>query len=268
MKKYLLILLLSLSSCCVQEKKDIPAETPISMHPLTMATLFNHYAEEYRALAYQAFNIATERVDEMLDKGKEAGKCAIVVDIDETLLDNSPADAILIAKDTSYPFMWFEWTKLASARAVPGAVEFLRYADEKGFAIFYISNRKEDPEQAWTIHNLESLGFPQVDNSHFMLKRDRSDENPNPSDKQSRRDLVTEKGYEIVLLIGDNLGDFYTDEMGFDVRTAQVDAFRKEFGNRFIVLPNPVYGNWQKSLGIRDAEVMDSLIRDMTKVFD
>ena len=268
MKKYLLILLLSLSACCVQEKKNIPAEAPISMHPLTMATLYNHYAEEYRALAYQAFNIATMRVDEMLALGKNAGKCAIVVDIDETLLDNSPADAILIEKDTSYPYMWFEWTELATARAVPGALEFLKYADEKGFSIFYVSNRKEDPEQVWTMKNLEALGFPQIEDSQFMLKRDRSEENPNPSDKQGRRNNIVEDGYEIVMLIGDNLGDFYTDEMGFHTRTAQVDAFREEFGNRFIVLPNPMYGNWKKSLGINNADVMDSLIRDMTKVFN
>ncbi|HSG67225.1 MAG TPA: 5'-nucleotidase, lipoprotein e(P4) family [Bacteroidales bacterium] len=268
MKKYFLIPLLLLGACSVKFSDDTVKEEPVSDHALTMATLYQYYAEEYKAMAYQAFNIARERIDEMIADNMVPEKLAIVVDIDETLLDNSPSEAILIERDTSYPYMWKEWCEMAVAKAVPGAVEFLQYADKKGFNIFYISNRKKKNEQAPSMKNLMELGFPQIDEEHFLLKIDRSEQNPDPSDKQSRRDEVGARGFEIVMLIGDNLGDFYTDEMGTEARTGQLESYKEEFGKRFIILPNAMYGNWQKSLGIRDAETMDSLIRNMTSAFN
>jgi predicted secreted acid phosphatase len=85
------------------------------------------------------------------------------------------------------------------------------------------------------------------------------------SDKQPRRDQILSRGYEIVLLVGDNLGDFYTDEDRQPVRREQMNAYRAEFGKFFIVLPNPMYGNWPGSLGIKGAAEMDSLILEMAK---
>ena len=266
LKKNFLIAIVLLASCSAPRVQDKPAEPPVSVHPLTMATIYNYYAEEYRALAYQAFNIARLRVDNMLATGMQADKAAIVVDIDETLIDNSPAEAILIEKDSTYPFMWVEWCELEAGRAVPGAVEFLQYADEKGFEVFYVSNRKDATVRVPTMNNLNKLGFHQVDDTHVMLRQARGELNPDPSDKQGRREQIMEQGYEIVMLIGDNLGDFYTDLMGFEARTEQVDGFRDQFGDRFIILPNAMYGNWQKSLDMWDSEAMDSLIFNMTKV--
>jgi 5'-nucleotidase (lipoprotein e(P4) family) len=225
-----------------------------------MAALYNYYADEYAALCYQAYNLATERVDDIRAGNPDADKLAIVVDIDETLLDNSPHQALMIKTDSTYPYMWREWCDMAEARPVPGAVEFLQYADEKGFNIFYVSNRKVAGEQEGSMENLSKLGFPQVSQENFLLKT-------GTSDKQPRRDEITGRGYEIVLLVGDNLGDFYTDEDDQPIRREQMASYRAEFGKRFIVLPNPMYGNWPGSIGIQDAASMDSLLLQMTKSF-
>ena len=271
MKSKILILLISIiiSSCDISYKVDNNKDTaPISEHALAMATIYTYYADEYRALTYQAYNIAGERVDDILKNHPGNDMLAIVVDIDETLMDNSPFEALMIERDSNYPFMWNEWCDLARAKAVPGAVKFLQYADANGLNIFYVSNRKKEYVQESTMKNLRSLGFPQVDEQHFMLRLARSDDNPNPSDKQMRRDEISARGYDIVSLIGDNLGDFYTDESEVAARNLQLESFKEEFGNKFIVLPNAMYGNWSMSLGITNAETMDSLLRVMNEVFN
>lgn len=268
MRKYiLLIAVLALSACnCNHGKK--PETRIASAHAQTMASLYNYYADEYRALTYQAFNIAKERIDAIRQEQAGNEKLAIVVDIDETLLDNSPHQALMIVSDSSYPFMWNEWCDLAKASPVPGALEFLQYADEQGFNIFYVSNRKKKYVQESSMRNLVNLGFPQVTEEHFMLRMERTEENPNPSDKQARRDGIASMGLEIVLLIGDNLGDFYTDEHSQAARAEQLESFKNEFGHKFIILPNAMYGNWPGSIGISDGASMDSLLRNMTIVFE
>ena len=142
MKKYLFIVLLLIVGACSCPEKDASHKFA-SDHPQTMASIYNYFADEYRALTYQAFNIAKERIDRISEERPEHDKLAIVVDIDETLLDNSPHQALMILSDSNYPYMWNEWCDLAEAKPIPGAVEFLQYADEKGYHIFYVSNRKE-----------------------------------------------------------------------------------------------------------------------------
>jgi len=267
MKKYILILLiigLGACNCGLEEKQET---TAISEHAQAMATLYHYYADEYRALTYQAYNIAKERIDDIRKADPDNDKLAIVVDIDETVLDNSPHQALMIASDSAYPYMWNEWCDLAMAKPVPGAVEFLQYADEMGFNVFYVSNRKDKYTHEGTLKNLQSLGFPQLSEENIMLRLERTDENPNPSDKQGRRDEITSRGYEIVLLIGDNLGDFYTDEFGQPARSEQLESYRAELGYKFIILPNAMYGNWTGSIGVNSEDSMDSLLLIITKAF-
>lgn len=267
MRTYTLILiLLILGACNCPEKETAPLHA--SDHPQTLASIYNYYADEYVALTYQAFNIARLRIDMIIEKRSESDKLAIVVDIDETLLDNSPHQALMILSDSNYPYMWNEWCDLATAKPVPGAVDFLKYADQEGFAIFYVSNRKEKFVHESTMKNLTALGFPQVNPEHIMLRLERSETNPDPSDKQARRDQIGVQGYEIVMLIGDNLGDFYTDHHDHKQRVDQLKSYRASFGDRFIILPNAMYGNWPASLGIDGPEALDSLLKEMILPFE
>lgn len=225
-----------------------------------MAILYNYYAAEYKALAYQAFNMATDRLQQVRIKEPERKNLAVIVDIDETILDNSPYQAKLLELNTTYDSCWNAWCNLALARAVPGAVEFLQYADSLRFNIFYVSNRKAILEDA-TIKNLQKLGFPQLSGDHFYLRT-------TDSGKETRRNKIAEK-YEIVLLAGDNLGDFFPDTQLYQQRDSIVEARRKDFGKKFIVLPNAIYGNWPASIGIkRNQFPSDSLLEKMTEGFN
>ncbi len=209
-------------------------------HPAMYATLYQQQAAEYKALCYQAFNIATERLDARLQIPTD-NLLAVVVDIDETVLDNSPYQAQAILDHFGYPERWDEWINAAKADTVPGALSFLKYASEKGVTVFYISNRKEKFREA-TLKNLKAFGFPDAVNENLLL---RTEEN----DKEPRRQQVLQK-YEIVLLMGDNLSDFIS---AFDTSDASVrDSFTMKninnFGKKWIVLPNPVYGTWMNAL--------------------
>ncbi len=202
-------------------------------------------AAEFRALAHQAFNIAKLRWD--LDK--KGGKRAVVVDLDETVIDNSPFNAGLIGKDYGYGSKaWKEWCGAESATAIPGSINFLNHVVKSGGEVFYLSNRKAQPEKNMdltesTMNNLKALGFPQVDKDHMLLRT-------GTSKKQPRRDLILDKGYRIVLLLGDNLNDF-SGVFGAQTvaeRAEAVETHRDKFGDTFIVLPNPIYGNWEAAV--------------------
>ncbi len=210
---------------------------------LMMATLWHQTSAEYRAIAYQTFNLAKIVLDMELKKATPKQK-AVVLDLDETLLDNSPYQAMVIEKQTGYPHGWFDWVDTAEAGAIPGALDFLKYADSKGVAIIYLSNRKikkarKTPGMRNTLKNMRALGFPQAKESHMFL-RDAS------SNKQPRRDAIAKK-YSIIMLFGDNLNDHAEvfGHKGVAERKAAVDDLKHKFGHRFFVLPNAMYGEWE-----------------------
>jgi acid phosphatase len=181
---------------------------------------------------------------------------AVILDVDETVLDNTPYQARLIQDGERFgPESWAAWVGEAGARAIPGALEFTRSAAEAGVTVFYVTNRDAPLEEA-TRSNLERLGFPLAADVDAVLTRG---ERPDwSSDKSSRRRHVARR-YRILLLIGDDLGDFVTVD-GADPaeRIALVEQNRERWGTHWIVLPNPMYGSWERSLlgfaNLHDAE--------------
>ena len=234
MKKTILIVSLFL----IAFSDQLCGEIQPAHRALLMATLWHQTSAEYRALAYQAYNIAKLRLEEELKIPYEK-KRAVIVDIDETVLDNSRYQGEIIKKDSGADFD--NWVNLAIGEPVPGALEFLQFAHKKGVEIFYISNRSLRHMNG-TLKNLQKLGFPQADEEHILL-RDIS------SDKGIRRRKVAEN-YQIVLLIGDNLIDFddVFRKKNIEERFNWADSLKAEFGKRFIILPNSMYGEWEKSL--------------------
>jgi 5'-nucleotidase (lipoprotein e(P4) family) len=211
---------------------------------LIMGTLWVQRSAEYRALAYQAFHIAKLRVDEDI-KVVRSRRRAIVLDLDETVLNNSRYEAKAITDNQNYPDGWTEWCDMARADAIPGAREFLNYAVSAGCDVFYISNRKAVLLDC-TLRNLKILGYPQVDEDHVLL-RDR--DFTKDYTKENRRRAVA-KTHDIILLVGDNLNDFEDlfAHKSIDERFSAADSLREHFGRRFILLPNPLYGEWEKAL--------------------
>jgi 5'-nucleotidase (lipoprotein e(P4) family) len=227
----------------VKTGTPVPSAVAVSKSEyIAGATIWYQNSAEARALCYQAFNLAKMRLDiDLLENAGDKTPRAVVVDVDETVLDNSPYEARLIEKGTAYPEGWRQWIDEATARPVPGALEFLKYAHSKGARVFYVTNRRDD-EKPGTVKNLERAGFPGVSAETVVTRSDVSSKEP--------RRMKIAKDHRIVLLVGDNLADFAEGfaEISTQERFKNTDQARELWGTRFIVLPNPMYGEWEGAI--------------------
>jgi acid phosphatase len=191
---------------------------------------------------------------------------AVVMDIDDTVLDNSEPQARMILKETcpgEFASVWDAWLAERAAPAVPGAADFIRAAramkDSQGrpVRVFFITNREcsrragndaSCPQQDDTLANLRALGLdaPTLADE-LMLKGERSEW---PSEKLPRR-MEVARGHRIVLNVGDDFGDFLPDVRRQDVPTREQArcAHHDRWGRQWFVVPNPMYGSWQGALG-------------------
>lgn len=237
---------------------EAPAANARNTHEQLHAVLWVQTAAEYRALSIQAFNLAEQRMDEALadrswtaaleQTGDFAGlPPAVIVDVDETVLDNSAFQARLI-RDVR-PFSsarWTSWVEEEKATAIPGALEFARAAQQKGVTVFYLTNRKA-VEKEPTRRNLVKLGFPFPAGTDVLLTRGERPE-WSASDKSPRRAFIASR-YRVLLQIGDNLGDFIADDSAsIEDRFAAAERYRAHWGTRWIMLPNPSYGHWEAAV--------------------
>ena len=192
---------------------------------------------EYKALCLQAYNAAKNKLDIELSKNIDE-TLAIVADLDETILNNTPYNEMLIEENTSFnQENWSDWVNKKNATAVPGSLDFFNYADSKGVEIIYLSNRRVENYEP-TKENLISLGFPFKESTQMLLRT-------NSRDKDERRKSI--ENYNIIMFVGDNLGDF--DSTFFDKDNEErweISKSKKEkFGDSFILIPNLIYGDWE-----------------------
>lgn len=219
---------------------------------LVGATLWTQTSAEFRALSYQSFNYARLLFDRDLKTNHRSKmKRAVIVDVDDTVMDNSPYEASLVLNHKSYTAADFtDWCQRKVAGAVPGSVEFLKYVHAKGARVFYVTNRR-DVERQCTAENLKQLGFPDIGDDTLLLRAD-------TSSKEPRRQMIAKK-HRIVLLIGDNLNDLAQvfERKSIADRSAAVDAIKNEFGSRFIVIPNAMYGEWEGAVYEYNSQLTD-----------
>ncbi|MDA0755107.1 MAG: 5'-nucleotidase, lipoprotein e(P4) family [Proteobacteria bacterium] len=194
-----------------------------------------------KALANKNWTAAIEQKEDFSEKPP-----AVILDIDETVLNNIPFQARSIIKGESYPNGWVEWMLEEASTSVAGVYEFLKYADSKGIKIFYVTNRIAIAEEA-TRNNLKKLGLPFDSDRDVLLMKN---ENGWTSDKVSRRELIAQD-YRILLLIGDQLGDFISLEeatAGMDSRKEIASKYEEMWGKKWFMITNPIYGRWEASI--------------------
>lgn len=243
-------------------------------HPTTSATLWTQNSAEYQALTRSVYQMAAANLGLAIEDSywtadleqKKADNYqnlppAIILDVDETVLDNSPYQARMIEQNSSFdPEQWDDWVMEAQADAVPGAVEFTSQAAEEGITVFYLTNREASVEEG-TRENLQDLGFPLESGEDVILS---NNEHENwTSDKIERRSYVAEN-YRILMLFGDDLNDFtYAKEQSMDEREQIVKENANKWGRQWFILPNPVYGSWENALYNFDSSLSDSDIQEI-----
>ena len=221
---------------------------------MLLATLWTQRSVEYRGNALTVFALARIRLDEALaDKSWTAAPGeqkadyqalppAVILDIDETLLDNSRYQVWMLRNNQSFSTKtWNQFCAAQVSTAIPGAVEFTKYADSKGVKVFYITNRGAETEKD-TRENMAKLGFPTGGNVNTFLMQNGKPEWG--SAKGTRRAVIT-KDYRVLLNIGDNFGDF--DDRYRTSEAERVKAFDSDmayWGRQWLMIANPTYGSF------------------------
>ena len=174
---------------------------------------------------------------------------AVIVDIDETVLDNSPYQARMIRDNTSFNDTdWAAWIAEEKATAIPGAVEFARAATARGVTMIYVSNRTTDMQDA-TLNNLRKLGFPIADAKQFLGKGFVVEGCDQPASEKGCRRKWVSREYRVLMQFGDQIGDMVTILANTrDGREQAVKPYLGWVGERWFVLPNPTYGSWEPAL--------------------
>lgn len=176
-------------------------------------------------------------------------KPAVVLDIDETVLDNSPYQARLIKSGGEFNEAdWAAWCKEEKARALPGVVEFTQFAAQHGIAVIYVSNRAKDLDEA-TLANLRQAGLPVSGPQAFLgLGTFVQDCEQVGTEKGCRRQLISRK-YRVLMQFGDQIGDFANVLANTaEGRQKAIAPYMAWIGTRWFVLPNPSYGSWEPAL--------------------
>jgi acid phosphatase len=235
--------------------QDQPAAGSVPADDNLNAVLWMQHSVEYEGSVQTAFALARMRLDQAVrdkswtalpDQQKGNFKnlpAAIICDLDETLLDNSSYQAWNITAGT--PFSNETWSTFVHAevsKAMPGAIAFTKYAVGKNVKVFYVSNRVHDGEDA-TRDNMAKLGFPMGGNVDTLLTQD---EHKDWTSKKGTRFAYIAKHYRVLLLLGDNFGDFVDAYKGsLDARQKTYDKYAKHWGHDWIMLPNPSYGSFE-----------------------
>jgi 5'-nucleotidase (lipoprotein e(P4) family) len=259
---------LVLSSCAARTKRESAPCAPAGRdtHERLNGTLWMQTSAEYQALAATTYRQATERVLAMkkdLDAGKtvlsaavEQPGCndrklkpAVIVDIDETILDNSPMSGELIEERRGWDTgLWDDWVKLRRANFIAGAEDFVARVRLAGVEVFFVTNRKAS-EEADTLKDL----LPMVVTDGQLLASAEKDEDSGEewtSEKKSRRATVARK-YWILALVGDDLADFIPgvrSDVTPDERVGAMKQYVDRFGEQWFLLPNPIYGSWESAV--------------------
>ena len=242
----LYVILLLLASNCTAVKNSRIA-TRKATQTLAGGKLFTavwmQQSAEYKALCLQAFSLADFRLQQILSHQRPQKPWAIITDIDETFLDNSPYAIHQALRGQDFdPATWDDWVSKAEADSIAGSLRFFKKAASQGVTIFYVTNRNQKGRAA-TLRNLQKFGYPNADSTHLMTMGEQSS-------KEQRRQLIA-KDYTIALLLGDNLTDFsglFDNHPNASERSEAVTTLKESFGRKFILLPNPNYGDWENAI--------------------
>ena len=236
-KKILVFILILI---CVTETIYIVYWNKSFPNELVYSCFWTQYSAEYDALCYQAYNSAKKYILSVKDNSK---KQAIILDIDETVLNNSPFEAALVKEQRYNPVLFEKWCMKSQAKAVCGAVDFCNFVKDNNIEIFYISNRPKTVQDV-TIKNFKELNFPYADEQHLFL---RTEDNNN---KEKRINEIINMGYEIILYGEDNLSNLDTKifDTDYNTRKQWVESNKDKFGSYYLIIPNIMYGNVDKSV--------------------
>jgi 5'-nucleotidase (lipoprotein e(P4) family) len=271
------------TGCTTQPPQPTASEVRRDTHERLNGLLWVQTSAEFQVLSKTAYSDASKRLRELIadiKKGRYPASAAIeqpgsntaklppavIVDVDETVLDNSPMSGRLISDRTGYDATtWSNWVDRVAADFMPGAREFLDLAESEGVTVFFVTNRTEDEEKE-TIEDLKPLV---VSDETFLASGETGSGETTPwsSEKASRRAFIA-KTHWVIAMIGDDLGDFIPAirTMPAADRVVEANKHLDRFNRQWFLLPNPTYGSWEAVLYNRQDPEDKQLADKMSKV--
>lgn len=231
-------------------------QTSAEFWALASTTYRNAQVVLEQAMSQKSWSAALEQ-----KPGYENLPPAVILDLDETVLDNSASEGQLVLDRTVYSQdTWSTWVHTVAAAATPGAQSFIAGAEKKGVKVFFVTNRSLS-EQEDTLKNLAALKIMASDDTVLC-----SGENGWTSDKSARRAEIA-KSYRVLLLVGDDMNDFVsTAKLTPEQRVALAKAHADRWGKSWILLPNATYGSWERALFPGLTKDEDILLRKRQQV--
>lgn len=216
-----------------------PAAAPVATDSLPNDVKWVRMSAEYRALTRQAYALAGDRLPE-LAKGLPAQTWGVILDSDETVLDNSEHQRRLAVAHAPYdPKAWSAWVHERAATAIAGATEFAKLVHSLGGRVVVVTNRSM-ADCDLTRENLRSVGF----DADLVLCMP-----PGEGDKNFRFERVQNgtaspgmPALTVVEWVGDNIQDF--PKLTQAARTDSTAL--AQFGRKYFIIPNPMYGSWER----------------------
>jgi 5'-nucleotidase (lipoprotein e(P4) family) len=244
MRNFVSIVAVLLTACSTATQQPVQQPNPIPIQVTVELPRDVHWfrdAAEYRASAIQTYRAATERM-RALASGRPSGSWAVILDVDETVLDNSEYQKRLAARNASFASdTWNAWVREEAATAIPGAAAFIREARTLGGRVALVTNRDEEMCAA-TRANLQRLTI--VVDAVLCRSAGVSDKNPR-FEAVAGGTAVSGLGPATVLVwVGDNIQDF--PRLTQEIRLQGEEAF-DAFGKTLFMLPNPMYGSWERN---------------------
>lgn len=235
-----------LTACGNEGGQASTAPAGPTSNALLWAVAWKQTAAEFGALCHQAFNIARMRVEQALLRRQDADlPLAVITDMDDTVIHADSYWGYLINEGREFfdDALWDRWLPGNRVTPVPGALAFCEYCATEGVEVFYVTSRDQgERTYDYALEQLRLLGFPFADAAHLTVFRDTSDKTP-------AREAVS-RTHELVLMLGDNLNDYRRDYYVTDVdeRYALMERDRADYGEKFILLPNPTDGHWVRAI--------------------
>ncbi len=251
------------------------------------AVLWMQQSIEYQAVTQSVYAAATRALPQAvkartwatLERGPATRRrAAVVLDLDETALDNSAYNAWKVREDMPYrEGDWQAWMAQEAEQPIPGVLAFTLAAKKAGADVFYITNREchaaggdPCPAKTHTMARMAKLGFPRANDATAFLFKNELPEWAS-SDKSPRRLRVLQT-HRIVMQLGDDLRDFLPLRNVDLLRApaandadaqSEIDRAKQAmtafFGSRWFMLPNPSYGSWEKGVPTQVADKLKAL---------
>lgn len=230
----------TLSAGCAWNGGELPGASATTVH-------YVRDSAEYRALATQTYRLAGDALRARVQEGRPPA-FAVVLDADETLLDNSEFEQKLVVSGRAFnEAAWDAWVRLEQAAPIAGARPFLALVKASGGYVVVVTNRRESVCEH-TKRNLEKLyadarGLPLVDR---VLCAPSDGKGGYDRTKGSRFDAVLAGKVvptgNVLMWVGDQITDFPAmPRCDSGPRDAMSD---ERIGRQYFILPNPMYGGW------------------------